>query len=282
MPAVSTAARRRKRHSRGSFVRFFLLLVKLVSSPFVLLLDSFQAKRNLDRGWLFSFFLLTSLLMLLTGIGLLMIDRPADKTLQMLANPSRSEDRLAGDFQPVIGLINQYAVQNKLDPNLVYSIIKAESNFNPHAVSKAGARGLMQIMPEVWRDYSHSTCTGDHAYGEPCSDPQNCIYTPEANIRVGTRYFRDLLNRFDGRVDLALEAYNAGLANVQPGMAPKYAETRAYVPKILAAWQELRRTSLSGQLQLALSMRAGLKILFGLSFLCWLILFWWANRKLFS
>jgi hypothetical protein len=281
MPAVSTAARRRKRRARGGFIRFFLIVVRFIISPFVLFLDSFQAKKNLDRGWLFSFFLLTSLLMLMTGVGLLVVDRPTGKTLQMLADPSRNEEVLAGAFQPVIAAINRYSLQNQLDPNLVYSIIKAESNFKAGAVSRAGARGLMQIMPEVWRQYSHSSCDGEHAYGDPCADPRNCIFNPEANIRVGTRYFRVLLDRYNGRVDLALEAYNAGLTNVQPGFAPKFAETRSYVQKILAAWRELRRVSLAGQLRLSLSMQAGLKVLFGLSFLCWLILFWWANRKLF-
>ncbi len=285
MPAAtvqpSQSARRRKAKPRGLLAKIFILLIQVIFSPLAILWDSFQPKKGLDRSWTFAFFLLTSVLMLLTGLGLLVADGPVDKTLKLMANLAGNEEVLPGTTQPVLEAINDYALQNRLDPNLVYAIVKSESNFNPKAVSRAGARGLMQLMPEVWREYSNSSCTGNHPPTQLC-DPQNCIYVPEANLRAGTRYLRALLDRYDDRVDLALEAYNAGMTNVEPGQAPKFEETRNYIQKTIGTWRDLRKTTLIEQIRVGLSVQGGLKVLFGLSFLCWLILFWWASRKLFA
>jgi hypothetical protein len=280
MPSAVPSARRRKARRPGSLIRAMLALLKFAISPAVLLCDSFQAKQRLDRSWMYSFFLLITLLMGLTGIGILVTDGPFAKTLRMMAAPIENQEVLSGDLQPVIRAINQYALENNLDPNLIFALVKTESHFRTKAVSRSGARGLMQIMPEVWRHYSNSACSGRHAPDQECHAP-DCIFEVDANIRVGTKYFRELLDQYDGRVDLALEAYNAGISNVVPGLTPKYEETRSYVRKTVAGWQELRRMTLAGQLQISLRMQSALKVLFGLSFLCWLIFFGWAMRKLF-
>lgn len=114
-----------------------------------------------------------------------------------------------------------------LDPLLVAAIVKAESGFDARAVSPAGAKGLMQLMPAT-------------AAALGVRDP----FDPSQNVDGGVRYFWDLLQRFGGDVRLALAAYNAGPAAVeQYGGVPPFAETRRYVETVLTTWQTWRRGS---------------------------------------
>jgi soluble lytic murein transglycosylase len=101
---------------------------------------------------------------------------------------------------------------------LLKAIIKAESDFNPRAVSRKGALGLMQLMPENVRAMD-------------IRDP----FDPTENILGGTRYFREMLDRFDGQLPLSLAAYNAGPTAVERynNSIPPYKETEAYVERVL-------------------------------------------------
>lgn len=115
------------------------------------------------------------------------------------------------------GTIAHHSRQQRLDPALVSAIIKAESDFDPDAVSRAGAIGLMQLMPET-------------AVRLDVRDP----FDPEENIAGGARYLRYLLDRFHGNLPLALAAYNAGATRVEQYKAlPPIHETRRYVKKVL-------------------------------------------------
>jgi len=112
--------------------------------------------------------------------------------------------------------IGEAAALYKLDPNLIRAIIRAESSFNPYAVSRAGAQGLMQLMPDVADELS-------------VLDP----FDPRQNIFGGARYLRQLLDRNDGNLDLAVASYNAGPAAVDRyNGIPPYRETRDYVKKV--------------------------------------------------
>lgn len=278
---TTAPAKKRIKRRQPAWQRIIIVLLKLVISPLVLLADSFRRKGMLDHSWLYAFFLFTTVVMGLTGIGILMNDIPLFKTLRMISTQIESREILSGDLRPVIKTINKYALQYNVDPNLVYAVIKSESNFQTMVISRAGARGLMQIMPEVWREYnSGSLCKGNHKDRRICNTG-DCIFDPEANIHIGVRYLRDLLDKYKGRVDLALEAYNAGISNVRPGMAPKYGETRTYIQRTISSWQDLRKFTIDQQLKLSIQLQHGLKWLFGITFSCWLILFWWANQKLF-
>jgi hypothetical protein len=120
----------------------------------------------------------------------------------------------------LLPMIDRQAGTQQLDPRLVKAVIQVESGYNPRALSKAGAMGLMQLMPETARDLA-------------VHDP----YDPEENLRAGTTYLRQLIDRFRGSVELALAAYNAGPEPVERhGGIPPYAETRDYVRQILSLY----------------------------------------------
>lgn len=113
-----------------------------------------------------------------------------------------------------------------VDSRLVKAIIKAESDFNPRAVSKKGAMGLMQIMPENFQ----------------LLDIQN-PFDPKENIMGGTRYFKYLYDRFEGKLTLSLAAYNAGPTTVDNynKTIPPYRETEQYVQRVLQYYRNFKK-----------------------------------------
>jgi soluble lytic murein transglycosylase-like protein len=114
-------------------------------------------------------------------------------------------------------LVNAASGMYKLDPDLVTSVIRAESGFNVHAVSPKGAQGLMQLMPQTASQLG----------------VQNA-FDPQANVEAGSRYLREMLERYDFDLIKALAAYNAGPQRVeQYGGVPPYYETHAYVARIV-------------------------------------------------
>ncbi|MCX7794403.1 MAG: lytic transglycosylase domain-containing protein [Thermodesulfovibrionales bacterium] len=111
----------------------------------------------------------------------------------------------------------EIAREHSLDPNLIKAVITAESNWDPFAVSKKGAMGLMQLMPSTAQLLN-------------VKNP----YDPEENIRAGIRYLKYLLEKFDGDIILAIAAYNAGPTIVEKfGRIPPINETLQYVTKVL-------------------------------------------------
>ena len=133
-------------------------------------------------------------------------------------------ERLAG--KPYAVQIQRAARRATVDPLLVHAVIAVESGYNPAARSPKGAIGLMQIMPQTALRYG-------------VRDPGR---STDANLRIGTRYLSDLLDLFDGRLDLALAAYNAGEnAVIRHDLSvPPYLETTHYVRAVAARYRALR------------------------------------------
>jgi Transglycosylase SLT domain len=146
-------------------------------------------------------------------------DAPAAKVSPA---PVSSAPILSSAFNPhpqnnLSDLVNQASGRYRLDPDLVNSVIKAESDFKVHAVSPKGAQGLMQLMP--------GTASG---LGVPNA------FDAQANVEGGTKYLRELLERYNFDLVKALAAYNAGPQRVEQfGGVPPYHETRAYVARIV-------------------------------------------------
>ena len=123
-----------------------------------------------------------------------------------------------GANTPFAAEIDAAAARHRIDPALLRGLIRAESNFNPKATSPAGAKGLTQLMPGTAR-------------GLGVTNP----YDPVQAINGGAKYLRQMLDKFGGDTRKALAGYNAGPGAVKRyGGIPPYAETRAYVTKILA------------------------------------------------
>ncbi|MBO7431486.1 MAG: lytic transglycosylase domain-containing protein [Elusimicrobia bacterium] len=104
--------------------------------------------------------------------------------------------------------IEQYSVEYNVDPLLITSVIKAESDFNPDAKSKKGAIGLMQIMPSTAKEIAEKYLNIGTFHEEQ-------LYDPQFNIRLGVYYVKLLSDMFNNNINLVLASYNAGLGNVQ-------------------------------------------------------------------
>ncbi|MFQ5659914.1 MAG: lytic transglycosylase domain-containing protein [Gammaproteobacteria bacterium] len=122
--------------------------------------------------------------------------------------------------------INYYAQRYRLPRSLLHAVVTAESAYDPNAISRAGAVGLMQLMPDTARRYG-------------VRNRRN----PAANISGGSRYLRDLLKMFNYNLALALAAYNSGENTVKQFgyKIPPYRETRNYVRKVIAYYKQYRK-----------------------------------------
>ena len=146
----------------------------------------------------------------------LRLEQPADFR-QAGARADRDEE-IPAQFaaKPFAQMIQIAARKATLDPALVHAVIHVESGYNPNARSAKGALGLMQVMPKTAARYG-------------IENPTRSI---EANLSAGTRYLRDLMDMFEGRLELVLAAYNAGENSVvrYGNRIPPYRETEQYVP----------------------------------------------------
>lgn len=143
----------------------------------------------------------------------------AAATVQQFARTSQKLATSSADQKPVDlnQVVNEASGRYRLDPDFVNSVIKAESGFNVRAVSRKGAQGLMQLMPGTASQLGVSNA-----------------FDPQANVDGGTRYLRELLERYNFDMVKALAAYNAGPQRVEHfGGVPPYSETRAYVARIV-------------------------------------------------
>ena len=140
---------------------------------------------------------------------------PAESSFTGRNRPAMSIDR-----DGVEKLVREAAERHRIDPALVRAVIETESNWNPGAVSRKGAFGLMQLIPTTAQRFGVSDA-----------------FNPQQNVDAGVRYLKALLDRYNGNLDLALAAYNAGEGAVDRAHGvPSIQETRSYVQKVQNAY----------------------------------------------
>lgn len=154
---------------------------------------------------------------------------PADTRFQLVLAAPREGKELHGGASlqrsaAYSHIIDGAALASRLEPALITAVIVAESGGDPQAVSKRGARGLMQLMPATARRYGVSN-----------------VFDPEQNIRAGAQYLADLGARYQNDLELMLAAYNAGpeAVDAQGGRIPPFRETLEYVPRVLQIYHRL-------------------------------------------
>ncbi len=166
------------------------------------------------------------------------------KSLPGAAEGNKGGGRRLGDDAPVAlgaerfhrydSTIRAAAARYQLPESLIRAVVHTESNYYPHAVSKVGAMGLMQLMPRTARSLGVRDA-----------------FDPAQSIHGGARYLRLLANRYGGDMVLVLAAYNAGAGNVEKyGGVPPFEETRAYVRAVLRRYYAYERQAQSGAAEL--------------------------------
>lgn len=156
-------------------------------------------------------------------------DAPTDKRYRVYKlyayRGFRSIQRYRTDVAAYVPFITAAAQRYSLEPALIKAVIKAESAFDPKAVSIAGAKGLMQLMPNTAQEMKVSD-----------------VFDPRQNIFGGSKYLRLLLDRYKGDLTLALAAYNLGPAQIQIGKSIPYVrETRQYVKRVKRFYQDFSK-----------------------------------------
>ena len=128
-------------------------------------------------------------------------------------------------------IVYKSAQKYDIDSALIMAVIEIESKFKRKAVSKAGAIGLMQIMPKTAKSLSRELNIKKYN--------KNSLYNPEINIKIGTYYLKKLLQEFNNDIDLTLAAYNAGMGNIKKWQKQKkeipFEETRTFIKKVKSA-----------------------------------------------
>jgi soluble lytic murein transglycosylase-like protein len=143
------------------------------------------------------------------------------RTTASSASSSRGMEKRAQHTESIpvsyMNIINAACSRFGVDPSLVHAIVKVESDFNPFAISRKGAMGLMQLMPQTANTLNVRN-----------------TFSPDENIEGGVKYLRYLLDRYEGNLSLTLAAYNSGETAVKKwGTIPPFKETQDYVKKIL-------------------------------------------------
>ena len=142
------------------------------------------------------------------------------------SSPAGAAPSVASIPAAYIDIINVACDRYGVDPLLVHAIVKVESDFNPYALSRKGAMGLMQLMPQTAVEMNVKNS-----------------FSPHENIEGGVKYLRYLMDRYEGNLSLALAAYNAGENSVKRwGTIPPFKETKRYVERILKIYNGQGKT----------------------------------------
>ncbi|MFO7569601.1 MAG: lytic transglycosylase domain-containing protein [Smithellaceae bacterium] len=150
----------------------------------------------------------------------------SDMKMPVAASNNEHHPSTTGKLAPDSAIENVIAKASSiygLDPDLIRSVIRVESDFNPGATSPKGAMGLMQLMPDTARELGVRS-----------------PYDPEENVMGGARYLKSLLDRYDGQVDMALAAYNWGMGNLERNPDRLPFETAGYIDRVSRLYREAK------------------------------------------
>lgn len=168
------------------------------------------------------------------------VDIPTAEIDHFEADSTQAEAPSVARISNIDSAVSHASEETQLDPDLIASVIHAESGFNPNAVSSKGAQGLMQLMPRTASNLGVANA-----------------FDPMANVEGGSRYLRELLDRYNSNLIKALAAYNAGPQRVQEyNGVPPYRETQAYVARIV---RDFNRKKLAEQKAAKVALRKSVK-----------------------
>lgn len=264
----------------GRFVRKMAVGVfLLVFSPFLFLGALFfpRFSRRILYAYLIFSLLISGLAVIAYGQSIRQV-KNLETVLGEFFYLAETNLKVPGEISDIV---YKYAVRFDINPHLILAIIQVESSFNPNARSPKGACVLMQITPLVWQYYNPgSVCNGRHLPGKEVHG-DDCVYAVEANIRTGVHCLRDLIDYYQGETGPAIEAYNAGLTNVDlERVRPKYQETRNYLQRIgrllAPATQDLTRE----RLHRSANVRLIFQVLAGFSGFLWALLAVWVLKNI--
>jgi len=187
------------------------IVVSIVSISFSLLLIAIAANADMFQSTTAEG---TVLYTNVPASGSKVIVREKEPERKSAVKTAKNKGTAGGEYR---NIVEEKAKKHNVDPKLVKAVIKAESNWNPRAVSNKGAVGMMQLMPKTANDLG----VGNR-------------FNPEENIEGGVKYLRYLIDKFNGNLTLALAAYNAGPARVEKtGGVPSIPETVDYVNRVM-------------------------------------------------
>lgn len=203
--------RRRKppaRRRRGPGLGFAVVtgILGVLISPIVLLVSIFRPNMRVGRQWVISIVVLTAICVCVAFAGASKIERWSADAVRVMGAYDSARVRVRD--LPFAEKVNFEGLRNGVDPSLLAAVMSQSSGFQTDAVSWRGARGLMQLMPAVWKEFMpEAECLGDHA---PPACSEACIFSVDANLRVGAAYLRWLIDANHGDIVAALAAYSAG------------------------------------------------------------------------
>ncbi len=216
-------------------------ILGVLISPIVLLASIFRPNMRVGRQWVISTVVLTAICVCVAFAAASKIERWSADAVRVMGAYDSARVRVRD--LPFAEKVNFEGLRNGVDPSLLAAIMSQSSGFQTDAVSWRGARGLMQLMPAVWKEFMpEAECPGDHA---PPACSEMCIFSVDANLRVGAAYLRWLIDANQGDIVAALAAYSAD----QPGDYDGSGETtglspadrpQGYVRSIIQAWINYR------------------------------------------
>lgn len=251
-------SRRRKppvRRRSGPGLGFAVVtgILGVLISPVVLLASIFRPNMRVGKQWVISIAVLTGICICVAFAAASQIERWSADAVRVLGAYDSARVRVRD--LPFAEKVNFEGLRNGVDPSLLAAVMSQSSGFQTDAVSWRGARGLMQLMPKVWEEFMpEAECRGDHA---PPACSETCIYSVDANLRVGAAYLRWLIDANRGDIVAALAEYSAdqpadygepvgldetaGLDEASGGDEPADAgRPQGYVRSIIQAWINYR------------------------------------------